>query len=168
MQMRYSKGVEQALHALVVCIEIPQGFIGVNELAKYFQISPSYLSKIFTKLAKAGILCSVPGVKGGYSFAKKAAEITFWDVVEAIEGKSNFFQCTDLRFNAPEEIKEALDLPKEILAAPCLIHSTFLEAEEQLRKTLQNKTLASIHEELSGQLPEIYRNKMKSYFQNRL
>lgn len=57
----------------------------------------AYLSKIFSKLQKAGIVKSISGVNGGYQLAKNPEEISFWDVLEAIEGSSYFFQCADIR-----------------------------------------------------------------------
>ncbi|GAE93516.1 Rrf2 family transcriptional regulator [Gracilibacillus boraciitolerans JCM 21714] len=38
---------------------------GVQELAELQHLSPTYLSKILTKLAKAGLIESTPGAKGG-------------------------------------------------------------------------------------------------------
>lgn len=38
-------------------------------------------------------------MKGGYTLAKKAVEITFWDIVEAAEGKEPFFQYAEIRQN---------------------------------------------------------------------
>ena len=35
----------------------------------------------------------MPGVKGVYALARSAEEITFWDIVEAVEGSESFLQC---------------------------------------------------------------------------
>ena len=99
--MQYSIGVEYGLHCLVYLIDIPpDATIGIKELSAFQGVSETYLSKIFSKLTKAGIVSSVPGVKGGYKLAKSPAEISFWDVVEAIEGATPIFQCKNIKNNS--------------------------------------------------------------------
>src|SRR5690625_6495650 len=68
--------------------------VGVEQLAKMQNLSPTYLSKILTKLVKAGLLESTPGVNGGYSIAGKPQNISFLDVIHAIEGKPPLFNCS--------------------------------------------------------------------------
>lgn len=96
--VQFSVGVEYGLHCLTYLIHLPKGTtIGIRDLAQFQGVSETYLSKIFTKLKKAGIVRSIPGVKGGYELAQKPENITFWDVVEAIEGAKPLFQCTEVR-----------------------------------------------------------------------
>ena len=69
--MKYSVGVEYALHSLFYMINMKENqTIGIKSLANLHNISETYLSKIFTKLNKSNILNSVPGVKGGYRLDK--------------------------------------------------------------------------------------------------
>lgn len=155
--MHYSMGVEQALHILLFFMDKPGKNIGVQELAKPFRLSPTYLSKLLTKLTKAGILRSVPGASGGYRLAKEPGDITFLDVVESIEGRESLFQCANIRFNPYLEMGGDLsDLPPEMVRRPCLIQSVFMEAEQQLRKTLAAKTVADVHRELQTSFPDVF------------
>jgi len=65
--MNYSIGVEHALHSLFYMIDLKQTqTIGIKALSNLHGVSESYLSKIFTKLKKGGIVISMPGVNGGY------------------------------------------------------------------------------------------------------
>lgn len=90
--MSYGVGVEYALHCLVYLIDVPEKTsVGIKELSEFQGLSETFLSKVFGKLSKAGIVCSVPGVKGGYKLARSAEEISFWNVVEAVEGVNQFF-----------------------------------------------------------------------------
>lgn len=76
--MQYSIGVEYALHCLVYLIDHTEdSSIGIKELSTFQGVSETYLSKIFSKLSKNGIVSSVPGVKGGYKLAKSPEEISF-------------------------------------------------------------------------------------------
>lgn len=142
--MKMSIGVEYALHSLFYMIDMPIGStVGIKELAELNKLSETYLSKVFTKLRKSGIVRSVQGVKGGYELSKKAAYITFWDVVEAIEGSSYLFQCAEIRQN------NILANPNESPAnCPCLIKVVMADAEEKMRNYLRDKTLAWLHTEV--------------------
>ncbi|HCO27897.1 MAG TPA: Rrf2 family transcriptional regulator, partial [Lachnospiraceae bacterium] len=57
--------------------------------------------------------------------AKRAEEITFLDVVEAIEGKEPFFQCAEIRQN--NILLDQDHVPEEYKKCPCLIHVVMLE-----------------------------------------
>src|SRR5690625_6847516 len=93
--MKYSKATNYALHIMVYLTLTPKGkSVGVEQLAKMQNLSPTYLSKILTKLVKAGLLESTPGVNGGYSIAGKPQNISFLDVIHAIEGKTPLFNCS--------------------------------------------------------------------------
>jgi Rrf2 family protein len=96
--MQFSIGVEYAFHSLFYMVDLPeQKTIGIKEIAKLNRITDSYLSKVFSKLRKAGIVRSIAGVKGGYELARRAEDISFWDIIEAIEGTSCFFKCVEIR-----------------------------------------------------------------------
>jgi Rrf2 family protein len=59
----------------------------VNEISEEYKIPRSFLAKILQKLVRAKIVRSYRGVKGGFSLARQARDITVLDVLEAIEGK---------------------------------------------------------------------------------
>lgn len=165
--MQYSIGVEYALHCLTYFVHVPKNrSIGINEIAEYQGVSETYLSKIFTKLKKAGIVSSTPGVKGGYALARKPEFITFWDVVEAIEGSSPLFQCTEIRRKTA--ILPGLDLSESAWHSPCSIHAIMLEAESKMRDFLKSKTLAELTESLQKKLPLEQQEATRQWFRNAL
>lgn len=143
--MQLSQGVEYALHTLFYMIDMPTGTtIGIKELAELNKLSETYLSKIFTKLRKAGIVRSIQGAKGGYELAKQTQNISFWDIVEAIEGPSYMFQCAEIRQNnILADETDACSCSK-----PCLIKVVMQEAEDQMRNYLSNKSLAWLKDEV--------------------
>ncbi len=65
----------------------------VNEISEEYKIPRSFLAKILQKLVKAKIVRSYRGVKGGFSLAKQARDITALDVLEAIEGRLAINLC---------------------------------------------------------------------------
>ncbi len=136
--MQFSVGVEYAFHSLFYMTDIPEGkTIGIKQIAELNAIPETYLSKVFAKLRKGGIVRSIPGVNGGYELAKPASDISFWDIIEAIEGPSFFFQCAEIRkksiFTDP-----AADFSAK---CPCLIKVAIQEAEELFRDKLRSRSL---------------------------
>ncbi|HEX9019931.1 MAG TPA: Rrf2 family transcriptional regulator [Nitrospirota bacterium] len=65
----------------------------VNEISEEYKIPRSFLAKILQKLVKARIVRSYRGVKGGFSLAKQAREISVLEVLDAIEGKLAINVC---------------------------------------------------------------------------
>ena len=65
----------------------------VNEISEEYKIPRSFLAKILQKLVKAKIVRSYRGVKGGFSLARQAREISVLEVLEAIEGKLALNVC---------------------------------------------------------------------------
>ncbi|NYE04499.1 Rrf2 family protein [Bacillus niacini] len=158
--MQYSIGVEYALHCLVYLIDIPEdSSTGIKELSSFQGISDTYLSKIFTKLSKAGIVSSVPGVKGGYRLAKSPDEISFWDVIKAVEGPKPIFQCKNIKDNGYLYRENCCSAPSS-----CTINIVMLAAEEKMRDFLRSKTLAWLNEELDVVLPKQMREETRKYF----
>jgi Rrf2 family cysteine metabolism transcriptional repressor len=61
--------------------------VPIGEIARARDIPVQFLEGLFATLRRAGILHSQRGVKGGYSFARPAAEVTVLEVVELLEGE---------------------------------------------------------------------------------
>ncbi|UPM54950.1 RrF2 family transcriptional regulator [Gottfriedia acidiceleris] len=158
--MQYSVGVEYALHCLVYLIDTPEDSpIGIKDLSFFQGVSDTYLSKIFSKLSKAGIVSSVPGVKGGFKLAKSPDEISFWDVIEAIEGSKPIFQCKNIKDNG-YLFREKGCTP----SATCTINLVMLSAEEKMHEYLRSKTLSWLNKELESVLPNEIREDTRQYF----
>lgn len=148
--MQFGVGVEYAFHSLFYMVDLPpQKTIGIRDIAKLNGIAETYLSKVFSKLRKAGIVRSVPGARGGYELARAPEDISFWDVIEAIEGPAPFFRCAELR-------KKNIFVEDPSIfssSCPCLIKVVIQDAEELLRDALRAKSLAWLHETVSRDFP---------------
>lgn len=164
--MKFSVGVEYALHCLLYMVNLEDGkSVGIRDLATFQGISETYLSKVYAKLSKSGIIKSVPGVKGGYTLARSADEITFWNVIEAVEGNESFFQCAEIRQN--NILLDKSNLPETHTKCPCLIKVVMLEAENEMKKYLDNKTLGWLYNQVySKVLPKEMENATIEWFKN--
>ncbi|PKR85631.1 RrF2 family transcriptional regulator [Heyndrickxia camelliae] len=158
--MQYSVGVEYALHCLVYLIDAPSNeSIGIKDLAEFQGLSETFLSKVFSKLSKANIVISVPGVKGGYRLSKPPEDISFWDVIEAVEGPKPIFQCKNIKDNGYLYREGCCSAPSS-----CTINLVMLSAEKQMRDYLRKKTLAWLNEELDRDLSKQVREETRKYF----
>ncbi|MCP3028590.1 Rrf2 family transcriptional regulator [Halobacillus sp. A5] len=132
--MKYSKATNYALHTMVYLIALPKGnTIGVHSLAEMQDLSPTYLSKILTKLAKGGLIESTPGVRGGYKVSKAKDSISFLDVIKTVEGESNLFNCSMDHHEG------------------CMIENVMIEAEQNMKDDLAAKFLIEITNKMDEQ-----------------
>ena len=163
--MRFSVGVEYAMHSLLYMTDSPSAkAFGIKDLATYQGVSETYLSKVFTKLKKSGILNSIPGVNGGYELARAPENISFWDIVEAIEGTDPLFQCAEIRQN--EILLDKDNLPDSYTKCPCLIKVVMLEAEEQMKQYLKHKTLNWLRQQVNDKIPAEHAKETIEWFNN--
>lgn len=85
--MKLTRGGEYGIRGVLYLAHQDNGKISMlSAIAKAQDVPPRFLAKIFQALAKAGIVRSHRGAKGGFSLARPAAEVTIKDVIEAIEG----------------------------------------------------------------------------------
>jgi Rrf2 family cysteine metabolism transcriptional repressor len=76
-----------ALNALVeLHRQGDSGPVPIAELARRREIPVQFLEQLFATLRRAGVLRSQRGVKGGYSFARPATEVTVLELVELLDG----------------------------------------------------------------------------------
>ena len=85
--MLFSIRTERALVALgrLAAMAMPGERVFLEDILDGTDAPRPFLSKLFTRLSRAGIVQSVRGRFGGYSLAKPAERITLREVVAAIE-----------------------------------------------------------------------------------
>lgn len=67
--------------------------IAVDEIALARGVPKDYLAKIFQLLMRYGLVNSHRGTGGGYTLSRPANDITFRQVLEAVEGPLVISQC---------------------------------------------------------------------------
>lgn len=75
-----------AVHALASLATEPDRLLQTKELAEVLNSSAHHLAKVMQRLVHHGLVRSVKGPTGGFSLAKPAAEISFLQAIEAIDG----------------------------------------------------------------------------------
>ena len=85
--MRLSRKADYALRAVMHFAGLPKGKLAsIGGVAKAQAIPREFLAKILKDLTWADILVSFQGVTGGYRLARLPKDITFFDVIEAMDG----------------------------------------------------------------------------------
>jgi Rrf2 family protein len=77
----------QAVKALAELARRGAAPVPIGDIAARRDIPTQFLESLFVTLRRAGVLQSQRGVKGGYSFARPAEEVTVLEVVELLEGE---------------------------------------------------------------------------------
>lgn len=126
--MKFSKATNYALHTMLFLVAAApdKQHIGVQQLAERQAVSPTYLSKILTKLVKAGMIESASGANGGYRLKRNWEDISFLDIIHAIEGTASLFDCD---FNHGSD---------------CMIQKVMVEAEMEMESYLKNKKMSDL------------------------
>ncbi len=94
--MRLSRKSDYALRAIRHISNLPSGKLGsINSISEAESVPREFLAKILKDLTRAGILVSYQGVTGGYRLAHQPKEVTFLDVIEAIDGPVHLNLCTE-------------------------------------------------------------------------
>jgi len=107
-----------------------------NEVSAYGHIPPHFLAKIAQQLSRAGIIEILQGARGGYRLLVPPEKLSLLQVIEAIIGEIFLNDCVV----RPESCHAS---------SSCAVNSVWLQARDQLRKTLAQVTFAQLIEDES-------------------
>ena len=105
----------------------------LEAVATEMAIPKSFLAKIVQKLAKAGVVESFRGAKGGIRLSRAPEEISLLDVIEAVQGPVAMNRC-------------AVDKTTCSLSCSCVVHPVWT----QLRKEMEQRLKAINFRSLMG------------------
>jgi Rrf2 family protein len=124
-----------ALRSLLFLVEVGRGeAVRLQQIAETQRVPRKYLELIMLDLKKAGIVTSVRGPKGGYRLTRSPNDVSFGEVVRAIEGPISLISCASANFYAP-----CGDCHDE---ATCAIRKAFLIVRSRTSDVLNGITLA--------------------------
>jgi len=130
--MKLTRGGEYGVRGVLYLAQQEEGKVSMlSAIAKAQDVPPRFLAKIFQALAKAGVVKSHRGAKGGFSLARPASEVTIRDVIEAVEGPIHLNVC----LAAPGECN------RDTL---CPIHAVWEEAQGKMMGVLSQKNFAEL------------------------
>ena len=94
--LRISRKIDYGLRAMIYLASIPSdSVIPFREIARQMDVPEDFLAKILKTLVDQGLVRSTRGPHGGYALARTATEVSFLDVIEAVEGPVALNVCLD-------------------------------------------------------------------------
>jgi Rrf2 family protein len=102
-----------------------------DEIAREMEIPRNFVAKILQKLVRAGIVRSFQGVRGGFRLASSPPEVTFYDVLTAVEGPVAMNSCT-------------VDRRVCSLNGSCRIHHIWAGVKQEVEGILKGISFGSI------------------------
>ncbi len=161
--MKLSEGVEWAIHCCSLLAALPDGTaLPTHKLSAFFDLPGSYLAKHLQLMANAGIVTAKKGPRGGYALAQPASAISLLDIVEAVEGRSSCFRCTEIRQQGPTAA------PAAYYTRPCGIARAMRKAEKAWRQELARVSLRQIQEMGLKETPAAQREKATAWLKEAL
>lgn len=91
--IQISEAVSLALHSMVMLAASPGRPLNVKEITGRTGVSEAHLSKVMQRLAKAGLVKSTRGPKGGFILGDSGLSTTLLSIFEAIEGPVHDTGC---------------------------------------------------------------------------
>jgi len=89
--LRLNRAVEYGIAGLMVLARAGrERSTLLREVSRATSISETFLSKIFQKLVRNGLIRSRRGFRGGFLLARPASQITLREVIEALQGPISF------------------------------------------------------------------------------
>ena len=132
MQAILSQTAEYALRAMAwLALRPPRTPVRAKDLSGGTGIPTYYLAKILRRLVLAGVLESQKGQGGGFVLARPASEITFLDVLAAVDASPTPERC-------------AFGWGTCDAQHPCPLHGSWGEIYQAFTKWASGTTLAEV------------------------
>ena len=131
--MQVSRKVDYALRAVIHLADEEAGerICSVSEIASRERIPRQFLEKIVQELIHKGLVRSRRGPRGGYVLARPPDQVTFRDVIEAVEGPIALNNCTGGH-------------PDCSLIGACGMERIWREGQRRVMDLFQNTTIADV------------------------
>ena len=123
--MRLNRSTDYAIRMLIYLAKA-SGAVSSSQLARTIGVSPRYLLQIGAKLREAGMIETTYGPNGGLVLVKPAHEISLYDIVTVMEGKS------------------VISKAHEITTTFESLHAAYGNVEETWVRSLKEVTIASL------------------------
>jgi len=132
--MQIPRRVDYGLRAVIyLSDQDPEKCCSVTEIAKRQGVPKKFLEKIIQDLIRGGLIKSKRGSCGGYMLARGASAITFYDVIEALEGPISVNACMD-------------DEPGCDQMPRCTMIGVWSEVQRSVTEVLSRTTIADLRQ----------------------
>ncbi len=129
--MKFSKTTEYAIRVMVYLSDHREFLYSVNKLHLLLNVPYKYLGRLMSKLASAGLVESVKGKDGGYRICDSCEPIYLYQIVEVVDGLSDYSRCV-LGFDECSDEN------------PCSLHKEWLPHLSGIKEMLYNVNLKDL------------------------
>ncbi len=131
--LQVSRKVDYALRAVIHLAneEAHDRACSVGQIAARERIPRQFLEKIVQQLIHTGLVRSRRGPRGGYVLGRSADQMTFRDVIEALEGPISLNVCVG-------------EHPDCFLLGACGMNRVWAEGQRRVMDLFENTTIASV------------------------
>ena len=134
--MRFQITTDYAIRIILYMAQRDMQVTTAKEAAMQLGMTYNYFNKVAAKIRVEGFIESVQGPKGGYRLAKDAADITLYDIVEAMEGSICINRCL-----------EEDEFCSRNCFQVCLVHGIFESIQTKIIKTLSGTRICDLIQE---------------------
>lgn len=136
--LKISRKIDYALRAMIFLASVPAAdIVPFREIARRMNMPQDFLAKILKRLVDKGLLRSTRGKSGGFSLAKDKSQISFLDVIEAVEGPIVVNLCLSSRGSCK-------------LTPSCTMYAVWKLGQERMLEVYRSATLDQL---VMAQLP---------------
>jgi Rrf2 family protein len=94
--LQISRKIDYGLRAIIYLAGLPGGkVVSLQDISATLHLPREFLAKILKVLTDKGLVRSTRGAHGGYQLARPARDISFLEVIEAVEGPVQLNVCLD-------------------------------------------------------------------------
>jgi Rrf2 family protein len=139
--MQISRRVDYGLRAVIFLSEKdPERCCSIAEIAERQGVPRKFLEKIIQDLMRGGLIRSRRGASGGYRLARPPEQITFHDVIAAVEGPIAVNACMDEALGCDQ-------MPR------CSMIGVWSEVQRSVTEVLSRTTIAALRRSPCQEFP---------------
>ena len=113
------------------CLACSNDKISAKQISESTRVTLRFALKILRKLIQADIVKSFKGVSGGYMLNRSPADVSFGEIIEAIDGRIAINHCLTGEFECTRVAQKK----------QCDFRKVFVAVNQQLRDELYSITL---------------------------
>ena len=130
--MQIPRRVDYGLRAIIyLSTQDPEKCCSIAEIARQQNVPKKFLEKIIQDLMRRGLIRSKRGSCGGYTLARLPDQISFYDVIEALEGPIAVNICMNEELSCDQ-------LPR------CAMVGVWSEIQQKVTEVFTRTTLADL------------------------
>ena len=139
--LQISRKIDYGLRAMIHLAGLPAGKIAsLQDLATTLHLPREFLAKILKILAAKGLVRSARGAHGGYQLGRPAHDISFLEVIEAVEGPVQLNVCLDH--------KDRCDV-----SAGCTMYEVWKVGQDRMLDVYRRTSIGQLAAEPQGPTP---------------